>query len=136
MSYTETNPEESKPVQNIISGQPIVVKYSDEEIARMGYQRYYLLELLPGPQYKMTRLNSCNANDIQRTEGGEIYDFFTLDYNPLKPYGLARHAQFVPCENNLPPQPNSGGRRKKRKTIRKKNKSRRRSRKYKSFRKK
>jgi len=134
MSYTETNPEET----NIISGKPIVVKYSDEEMrgARMDGQSYYLLELLPGPQYKMTGLNSCNANDIQRTEGGEIYDFFTLDYNPLKPHGLVRHAMFVPCENNLPPQPNSGGRRKKRKTIRKKNKSRRKSRKYKSIRRK
>jgi len=127
MSYTETNPEES----NIISGQPIVVKYSDEEISRMGDQRYYLLELLPGPQYKMTILNSYNASDIQRTEDGEIH-FGILNYNPLKPHGLARHAQFVPCD----PQPNSGGRHKKRKTIRKKNKSRRKRRKYKSIRRK
>jgi hypothetical protein len=128
MSYSET-----KPVQNIILGQPIVVKYSDEEMrgARMNGQSYYLLEILPGPQYKMTGLNSCNANDIQRTEDGEI-DFDILNYNPLKPHGLARHAQFVPCD----PQPNSGGRHKKRKTIRKKNKSRRKRRKYKSIRRK
>jgi len=133
MSYPGTNPEET----NIISGQPIVVKYSDEEMrrARMDGQSYYLLEILPGPQYKVTGLNSCNANDVQRTEDGEI-DVGILNYNPLKPHGLAKHAQFVPCENNLPPQPNSGGRRKKRKTIRKKNKSRRRSRKYKSIRRK